>query len=385
MKCRTVCATAIALLLTLASTAVASTTWYVDGVHGNDHNNCKTRTTACKTIGHAISLASSGDTIGVGPATYTENFNIDRSLRIVGSGASTTIVNGGMYKGSVILLNGPTASLSKLTIGSGSGATRGGGIYMSGGSLTITDSSITGNQAVEGGGIYIFAGQLMINNSTITLNKAVCPTYLCTAAGGGIYNFVGSLTINASTFADNFTVNCGTSCPTIGGGIFNGRTATINNSTISHNSAETGGGIFNKGTITISNTTLSNNPAGGGGIYNVGMASLQNSIVADNSGGNCSGTMNSNGHNLSSDATCNFNNTGDLNNTDPLLGPLQNNGGPTQTEALLAGSPAIDAGNPNGCTDGSGNLLTTDQRGRPRPDKEDSNGCDMGAYERQSD
>jgi hypothetical protein len=52
---------------------------------------------------------------------------------------------------------------------------------------------------------------------------------------------------------------------------------------------------------------------------------------------------------------------------------------------LLSGSPAIDAGNPNGCTDGNGNLLKTDQRGMPRPDKEDTGGCDMGAYERQSD
>jgi hypothetical protein len=68
-----------------------------------------------------------------------------------------------------------------------------------------------------------------------------------------------------------------------------------------------------------------------------------------------------------------------------MLGPLQNNGGPTQTMALPSGSPAIDAGNPNGCTDNKGHLLKTDQRGMPRPDKEDSGGCDMGAYESQSD
>jgi len=59
--------------------------------------------------------------------------------------------------------------------------------------------------------------------------------------------------------------------------------------------------------------------------------------------------------------------------------------GPTQTQAVQSGSPAIDAGNPSGCTDGSGNLLKTDQRGAPRPDKEDTGGCDMGAYERQTD
>jgi hypothetical protein len=95
--------------------------------------------------------------------------------------------------------------------------------------------------------------------------------------------------------------------------------------------------------------------------------------------------MTSNGYNLSSDNTCNFNGPGDLNNTNPKLDPLRNNGGPTQTQALLAGSPAIDAGNASGCTNGTGHLLMTDQRGKPRPDKEDTGGCDMGAYERQSD
>jgi hypothetical protein len=95
--------------------------------------------------------------------------------------------------------------------------------------------------------------------------------------------------------------------------------------------------------------------------------------------------MTSNGYNLSSDNTCNFNGPGDLNNTDPKLGQLGNYGGPTQTIPLLSGSPAIDAGNLNGCTDGHGRLLKTDQRGKPRPDKEDTAGCDMGACERQKD
>jgi hypothetical protein len=113
---------------------------------------------------------------------------------------------------------------------------------------------------------------------------------------------------------------------------------------------------------------------------------LQNTIVTNSSsGGNCGGTINSNGYNLSSDTTCNFNNSGDLNNTDPNLGPLQSNGGPTETMALLPGSPAIDTGNPGGCTDGHGHLLKTDQRGKPRPDKEDFGSCDRGAYERQTD
>jgi hypothetical protein len=68
-----------------------------------------------------------------------------------------------------------------------------------------------------------------------------------------------------------------------------------------------------------------------------------------------------------------------------MLGTLGSNGGPTPTIPLLTGSPAIDTGNPSGCTDGRGHLLNTDQRGMPRPDKEDTGGCDIGAYESQSD
>jgi hypothetical protein len=146
-----------------------------------------------------------------------------------------------------------------------------------------------------------------------------------------------------------------------------------------------GGGIENGGTLTINNSTISGNNTGG--ILNNGKAAtFQNSIVANNGlGGNCRGTMTSNGYNLSGDSSCKFDGTGDLNNTNPKLGKLGNYGGPTQTIPLLSGSPAIDAGNPSGCTDGQGHLLKTDQRGKPRPDKEDTGGCDMGAYERQTD
>ena len=83
--------------------------------------------------------------------------------------------------------------------------------------------------------------------------------------------------------------------------------------------------------------------------------------------------------------SCAFSNSGDRNNTNAVLGKLGYYGGPTPTIPLLTGSPAIDAGNPSGCTDGLGHLLKTDQRGMARPDTEDTAGCDMGAYERQSD
>jgi hypothetical protein len=134
----------------------------------------------------------------------------------------------------------------------------------------------------------------------------------------------------------------------------------------------------------MNSSTVSGNI--GGGIYNRPGTTvrLQNSIVANNAGGDCRGVMISDGYNLSGDATCKFNNIGDVNNADARLGPLQNNGGPTPTMALHPDSPAIDAGNPGGCSDGD-RLLKTDQRGLPRFDVEDSSGCDIGAYERQGD
>jgi hypothetical protein len=79
--------------LALAPTALASSRWYVDGVNGSDNNDCKSAQTACKTIEHAVSLASSGDSIMVATATYTENVTIGFSLTIVGSGSSTTIID----------------------------------------------------------------------------------------------------------------------------------------------------------------------------------------------------------------------------------------------------------------------------------------------------
>ena len=173
-----------------------------------------------------------------------------------------------------------------------------------------------------------------------------------------------------------------------GGGIYNAGTATITNSTISGNNGYLrGGGILTTADLTINNSTISGNTARGvGGIDKLsGSVNLRNSIVAKNSGGNCSGVLNSDNYNLSSDETCHLYGFADLNNTDPKLGPLQNNGGPTMTMALLSGSPAIDAGNWRGCKDEPFRFLTTDQRGMPRPAnvKGSLHTCDIGAYEYQ--
>jgi hypothetical protein len=341
------------LALTLSPAALASTTWYVDGVHGSDSNNCKTPQHACKTIGHTISLAHSGDSIMVAAGTYTENLTISVSLKIIGSDTSMTIVHGRRRRfNPVIQINniGSTrVTLSNLTIKNGFQ----GGVTNNG-TLTINNSTISGN----GGTGVNNGGTLTVNNSTISGNRGVG------YGAGGISNF-GTLTVNNSTISGNSAALCHGILEGAGGGILSHGTLTVNNSTLSRNQACLGGGIFN---------------------YLGFKVALQNSIVANSpSGGDCNGTMTSKGYNLSSDDSCNFNNTGDLNNTDPLLGALGNYGGPTQTIPLLSGSPAIDAGNPSGCTDGRGHLLKTDQRGKPRPDKEDTGGCDMGAFERQSD
>jgi hypothetical protein len=365
----------LALFLAFSPTALASTTWYVDGAHGNNNNDCKSPQTACKTIGHGISLAASGDSIMVAAATYKEHLTIALSLTIVGADASTTILDGGHRAFEVVNISHANAqvTLSKLTIQNGGHypSGHGNGIYNLG-ALTIDNSAIRGNQAGVGGGIYNDDGTVTIYDSTISGNVA--------KNVGAIENRGGTVTIN------NSTIN-GNSATASHGGIANQQgTMTINSSTITGNSRNA---VLNAGTMTINNSTLSANSGLqglGGNLIAGGTTILQNTILGNTSSdGNCYGTITSNGYNLSSDNTCNFNGTGDLNNADPKLGKLGNYGGPTQTIPLLSASPAIDAGNPSGCTDGKGHLLKTDQRGRPRPDKEDSGGCDMGAYERQQD
>jgi hypothetical protein len=179
-----------------------------------------------------------------------------------------------------------------------------------------------------------------------------------------------------------------------GGGIANTGPLTISNTTISGNTASfkgvgNGGGIFNAAppsTLTIRNSTFSGNlvgsPAGqGGGIYmSTGRVELENTILKAGAAGanifNQSGTVISNGYNLSSDDGGGFLTApGDQINTEPMLGPLQNNGGPTFTHALLTGSPAINAGNPNFTPPPS-----NDQRGPGYP-RVNGGRIDIGSFE----
>ena len=313
----------------------------------------------------AIGAALPGDTVIVPAGTYTLTLGteifIDTDLTLTGAGEGVTIIEAATQPGvanrgvfEVLIFNDVT--ISGVTIRHGNTPFNGGGIQNSG-TLTVTSSTISNNSA-GGGGIFT-EGTTTVKKSTISNNSSA-------VLGGGIFSDL-ALTVTHSTISNNSANNDG-------GGIASFGALTVTNSTISNNSAGSdGGGISNADRLTVTNSTISNNSAaGGGGISDSSNRTvLINTIIAGNvPGGDCSGGVLSLGVNLDSDDTCNLSPVFDLPGTDPLLGPLQDNGGPTETHALLPGSPAIGVGEP--CS------LATDQRGVLR---EQGVGCDIGAFE----
>ena len=239
------------------------------------------------------------------------------------------------------------------------------------GTMTITNSIISGNHA----GIFSFSGgcAALCNSGSVTVTNSIFNGNSVMGSAGAISNS-GTMTVTNSTFSGNLAV------AGRGGAIYNSGDLTVGNSTFYNNRVDPddmgdahGGGIYNSksGTLLVRSSTFSGNRAddGGGGIDNAGTMRLSNTILANSVwGGDCSnsGTILTNIRNLVEDGTCAPSLTGD-----PKLGALADNGGPTQTLAVLAGSPAIDAGSDAICPD-------TDQRGMPRPQ---GIRCDIGAYE----
>jgi predicted outer membrane repeat protein len=329
--------------------------------------------------------------VGPGPTNLAVNGNGASRVFHITSNAITvfisdlTITNGlvsGSFPGNVgggIWNDHATLTLSNCVISGNSGGNGpGGGIFNDGAvstrfaDLRIIASTVSGNSGGGyGGGIWNYGYQgtayLSINSSTVSGNSATGNG----SFGGGIYNEgtsgLATLSVIASTFSSNSASQFGGAIYVNGAGSGNGA-FSANASTFSGNSAALGGGIFIQGvggTAQVQITTT---------IFKTGLSGAN--IV--NNGGTVSSAF---GYNLSSDNGGGvLTNSTDKLNTDPLLGPLADNGGPTLTHALLPGSPAIDQGKSFG--------QTTDQRGEPRPfnfpaiaNANGGDGSDIGAFE----
>jgi predicted outer membrane repeat protein len=277
--------------------------------------------------------------------------------------------------------------------------------------VTMTDCSFTGNSAHDGGAIFGDA-ELTLTRCVFTKNSIPTdgiagavfnedPTFItgCIFTGnsageggeGGAL-FIGDGIIRDSLIAGN-AVGSTSQEDAQGGGIWNFGTLRIQNSTIANNTSgaqSQGAGIYNDGVLILDNSTLSGNAAGassiGGGLFNEdddgATLTVANTIIARNSapdGPDVFGTLSSRGYNVIGNLQ---GNTGaiwnDLTNVDPLLGPLQDNGGPTATMALLPGSVAIDHGDPAFDPNAFVPPMTTDQRSSLRVD---GGRLDIGAYE----
>jgi predicted outer membrane repeat protein len=304
----------------------------------------------------AISNATSGDTIvfsATGTITLTTQITINKDLTIIGPGATSLAIDGNNNSWIFSISSGNTVAISGMTFQNGDASLSGlGGAIYNDGILTINNSNFSGNSADDGGAIW------SEDDSTLTINNSTFSGNSSSGNGGAIYSdFDSILTINNSTFSDN-SANYGGALQTTGSIV------EINNSTFSDNSATASGGaiyLFGSASVTINNSIISGNTA----------------IVSGDDCENGGGTITANSNNIfgtgGNDGGCTAG-TSDIVPTGAIgtiLSGLANNGGPTQTHALVAGSPAIDAS-------GSG-ALATDQRGVPAQSTRDSGAFEFGA------
>ena len=352
----------------------------------NEVNNSTDGPNGLPSVTSEIVIEGSGATIQRSYATDTPSF---RLFHVAAGGALT--------------LTGVTVRNGDATIG------QGGGIYNLG-DLFIENSAVVDNEArFIGGGIYSRNGIVELRNSTVNGNRASFAGGIIDSRGiltisrsiidnnsGGAISSNGSLAITHSTISNN---DAGTTLS-----LEIGRNATIENSTISGNTgwqaiylnfghleitnstvSGNSGGILvtGRGTLDVNLSTITNNDYGidnneyyGDDDYD-GTIHLYNSIIANQrSSSDCSGPIISRGFNLDSDGSCNLDRSlGDLPTTDPKLGSLQDNGGPTKTHGLLIDSPAVNAGDP-----GFSSPPRFDQRGSGFP-RVAHGRLDMGAYE----
>jgi hypothetical protein len=306
----------------------------------------------------ALVEANHGDTIDFDPALNghtilltTAELVIDKSITISGPGANLLAASRAQGAPAFSIFHvgaGLTVVIQGLTISNGSALQFGcgGGILIDGSTLTVTDCTVSNNSTDGTGG-----GICVENNGTLTIESSTLSGNYAGDYGGGMAND-GTITINNSTLSDNrgeFAAGA------ILNGFSTGASLTVSNSTLSGNTTQLhGGGIFNGGQAVITNSTLSDNSGmtAGAIVNRLGTLEMTNTVLnRGDLGPNISndiGTVTSHGYNLCDDNCAGvLNGPGDQLNAEPLLGPLQDNGGPTFTHALLLGSPAIDSGDPN--------------------------------------
>lgn len=411
-----------ATLLLDNTTVISNTSRYGGGINANGIGISTTLTVTNSSIVSNTATGNGGGIFSYFTFVTISNSSIRGNAAQVGGGISielrsfdisgTTIsgnradyfISGSPYAGGMYVSSYGQVRDSQIISNTAQGSA--GGIYSTG-YIALINTTISGNSATPdepifpaGGGLYLLGGG-SIDSSLITNNTA--KGYgggLYTHSGGSVCAVAANLTITNTTISSN-------TAGLDGGGISDSNCTSIINSTVSGNTAGAyGGGIWhgfsefqvlylNNVTITGNTADSDNDDTGdGGGIRNYNSTvNLRNTIIggnADNSpttrNSDCSGTIISYGYNLIQDITGCFvglDTTGNLTGVAPGLGPLQDNGGSTPTHALLPDSPAIDAANPAGCTDGV-TTLTTDQRDYSRMVDGDGNGsaiCDMGSYE----
>src|SRR5690606_20096731 len=388
------------LLIAVFSVAASAATYTVTKIADTNDGTCDADCSLREAVGAAnaspdddvivfSSLFDSKQTITLAGTEIV--FAANGSLSLVGPGAGLLTVSGN--NASRIISTGPnvTATISGITFTAGNGvgtlnSGRAGAIYNAGGTILIENCVITGNSASNGGGLNnSSAGPTPAVPGNLTLRFTTVSNNTATGSGGGMQNFsTSTVTIDRSAFIGN-TSNGTTGG---GGGQFNGA-VLITNSTFANNSAPSGsgGGMQSNGGLgaIITNSTFSGNSSlnNGGGIHrgttNVNFF-IRNTIVAGNNGTatspdvtNSAGGIQSQGNNLIGvTGTSSGWVASDLLGTDPMLGPLGSNGGPTQSFVPMAGSPAIDAG--QNCVldlscaaNNPPEAVVTDQRGVSRP------------------
>lgn len=243
----------------------AANSWYVAPT-GDDHNDCRSPATACSTIGAAIGKAAASDTINVAAGVYTEHLILPVDLTIRGAGARSTIIDGGSG-GGVLAVNIPTvtAVIEGLTIRDGQTVGAGGGVTNFG-ALMLVDSAIVSNTTSVGEGFQGFGGGIA-NFGTLTLSGTAVVSNTG-FVGGGIYN-TGTLSVTNSTMSGNTARGDGGGITNASTG-----RVSLNNVTIAGNTADSdqngsgGGGGINNGdsaSIHLSNTLLAGNTGATGG------------------------------------------------------------------------------------------------------------------------